>query len=554
MGERQMLPKQTTRYCFTRSVDVQLLLEVVEVLAEVLVGFAQVVDRTAGVENRSVVLATAVQTNVGQRTLGHLLGEVHGDLTRLNDLTLARLGLEQLDGQVEVIAHHFLDVVDADFAGRVLDKLVNHLLGEVERDGLAVQAALRDQADERTFQFANVRIDRVGEVLHDFTGQLDAIGVHLLFEDGHPGLEARHLNICTESPLESGEQALFHALHLYRRLVAGQDNLLARLMEVVEDVEEHILRLLLAAEELHVIHDEDIHELVEVGEVVNAVVADRIDELVRELFGVHIEDRLFRSAVLDLNADGMRQVGLAQSDRAVNQQGIEGRATWLLRHCKSSTARQAVALSLNEVLKAVLRIEVGIDVELLEPWNDKGVLDGCLRGIHGHLDRTVAHGSVVRGRHLNGVRGCSCGGLLHDDGVLQAGFLSQFFADGLAKQFNVMLFKPLVKELRRHLYGQYSTFELHSFDGNKPRFESLRADIVFDKREAIRPDAFVIQVHAGVVIGVKLWTEKRTSAQPFRDSKYSRKVRQKKGVPLLIFSKIHSAKAPTIWCKISGRR
>ena len=140
MGERQMLPKQTTRYCFTRSVDVQLLLEVVEVLAEVLVGFAQVVDRTAGVEHRSVVLATAVQTNVGQRALGHLLGEVHRDLTRLNDLTLARLGLEQLDRQVEVIAHHFLDVVDADFAGRVLDELVDHLLGQVQRDGLAVQS------------------------------------------------------------------------------------------------------------------------------------------------------------------------------------------------------------------------------------------------------------------------------------------------------------------------------------------------------------------------------------------------------------------------------
>ena len=133
----------------TDQLTLQLLLEVLEVLAEVLIGFAQVVDRTAGVEHRSVVLATAVQTDVGQRTLGHLLGEVHRNLTRLNDLALARLGLEQLDGQVEVIAHHLLDVVDADFAGRVLDKLVDHLLGQIERDGLAVQAALRDQADER---------------------------------------------------------------------------------------------------------------------------------------------------------------------------------------------------------------------------------------------------------------------------------------------------------------------------------------------------------------------------------------------------------------------
>ena len=93
-----MLPKQTTRYRFT-SVDVKLFLEVVEVLAEVLVGFAQVVDRAASVKNGSVVLSSAVQSNVGQRALGHLLGEVHRNLTCLHDFPLARLGLEQFNRQ-----------------------------------------------------------------------------------------------------------------------------------------------------------------------------------------------------------------------------------------------------------------------------------------------------------------------------------------------------------------------------------------------------------------------------------------------------------------------
>ena len=106
---------------------------------------------------------------------------------------------------------------------------------------------------------------------------------------------SRLTHICAEAPLEAGEEALLHALH-FHRLVAGQDNLLARLVEVVEDVEEHVLRLP-ATEELHVVHDEDVHELVEVGEVVDTVV-HRVDELVRELFRVDVEDRLLRKRFL----------------------------------------------------------------------------------------------------------------------------------------------------------------------------------------------------------------------------------------------------------------
>ena len=78
----------------------------------------------------------------------------------------------------------------------------------------------------------------------------------------------------------------------------------------------------------------------------------------------------------------------------------------------------------------------------------------------------------------------------------------------LRKQFNVMLFQPLIKELRRHLNGQNSAFELYRFDRNEPRLKSLSTDIVFDKREAIRPDAFVIQVHASSGYRCKTFCQK----------------------------------------------
>ena len=115
---------------------------------EVLVGFAQVVDRPARMQDGGVVLAATVQSDVGQRRLGHLLGEVHRNLAGLDNFALAGLALEQLNGQIEVIAHHLLDVVNADFTCGVLDKLVDHVLRQVQGDGLAVQAGLGHQGYE----------------------------------------------------------------------------------------------------------------------------------------------------------------------------------------------------------------------------------------------------------------------------------------------------------------------------------------------------------------------------------------------------------------------
>ena len=276
-----------------------------------LVGFAEVVHRATGVQHRRVVLSAAVQSNVGERGLGHLLGEVHGNLAGLNDFALAGLALEELDGQVEVIAHHFLDVVDAHFAGGVLDELVDHVLGQIQGDRLAVQACLRHERNQCTFQFTHVGCDAVGEVFDDLTRQLDAVGVHLLFQDGHASLQRGNLEVGAESPLEARQQALLHALHLHGRLVRRQHNLLPGLVQVVENVEEHVLRLLLAAEELHIVDDEHIHHLVEVAEVVDRVVAYCVDELVREAFGAHVQHRLVRLTVLDFQPNGVREVRLA---------------------------------------------------------------------------------------------------------------------------------------------------------------------------------------------------------------------------------------------------
>jgi hypothetical protein len=82
--------------------------------------------------------------------------------------------------------------------------------------------------------------------------------------------------------------------HFHRCLVAGDHQLLAALVQGVEDMEEHVLRFLLAGEELHIVDDQHVHHLVELREVAHGVVLHRLDELLGELLRRYVEDRLVR--------------------------------------------------------------------------------------------------------------------------------------------------------------------------------------------------------------------------------------------------------------------
>ena len=86
-----------------------------------------------------MVFVPALRTNRGQRTLCELFGKEHRQLTRLYDLSLSGLALEQLHGHVEIIANDLLYVVNGDLARGVLDELVDHLSRQIEGDLLLVQ-------------------------------------------------------------------------------------------------------------------------------------------------------------------------------------------------------------------------------------------------------------------------------------------------------------------------------------------------------------------------------------------------------------------------------
>src|SRR5690606_25904170 len=130
-------------------------------------------------------------------------------------------------------------------------------------------------------------------------------------------------------------------------------------MQLIEDVEEFFLGFLLAAEELHVVDDDQIDLPVEAREVGDPIFLDGSDELRGELLARYIEDAVELAALRNAVSDGLNDVCLPEADAAVDHEGVEARAARVFRDGVRRAASEAVAIALDEGFEGVLRLQSG---------------------------------------------------------------------------------------------------------------------------------------------------------------------------------------------------
>ena len=133
--------------------------------------------------------------------------------------------------------------------------LLGDLLGELG----PVQARVGRDPDERALELTDVVADVRGDEREHFGRDApEVLGFGLLAEDGEAGLELGRLDVGDQAPLEAGAQPVFEAGDRLRRAVGRDDDLAAFAVELVERVEELLLELLGALEELDVVDQQHV--------------------------------------------------------------------------------------------------------------------------------------------------------------------------------------------------------------------------------------------------------------------------------------------------------
>ena len=133
----------------------------------------------------------------------------------------------------------------------------------------------------------------------------------LLVEDGHPGFEIRRLDVCGESPLAPGDQAVVQPLEFLRGLVGGDHDLFPVLEQVFQDVENLFLSAFHLSQSLHIIQQQDIILLVLLPHGFGVLRLDGHRELVEEVVDLQIRHLETGMASQKPFADANHQMGLA---------------------------------------------------------------------------------------------------------------------------------------------------------------------------------------------------------------------------------------------------
>src|SRR6185436_5535996 len=175
----------------------------------------------------------------------------------------------------------------------------------------------------RSLELADVRRDAArdeGEYLR--VGDVDRVRLHLLAEDRNAGLEIRRLDVCDEAPFEPRAEPGFEGRDRARRPVRGDDDLPAGLVERVKRVEELLLDPFLVLEELDVVDEKDVVVAVALLEAFDALVAERVDEVVHEDLTRHVARGEIPGVLADVARDRLQEMGLPKPGAAVDEERV----------------------------------------------------------------------------------------------------------------------------------------------------------------------------------------------------------------------------------------
>ncbi len=149
---------------------------------------------------------------------------------------------------------------------------------------------VRDDADQRAFELADVRRNDFGDERRHFVGNRNILALGLLAQNSFARFEIGRLDIGEQPPLESRAQPRFERLNLFGRTVGRDNELAARFVQCVERVEELFLRRFFAGEKLDVVDQQNVDLAIAIAKLRRPVVLQRDDELVGELLAGEVDD------------------------------------------------------------------------------------------------------------------------------------------------------------------------------------------------------------------------------------------------------------------------
>ena len=185
---------------------------------------------------------------------------------------------------------------------------------------------VRDNRTDGAFELTDVVLHVLSDELDTFFSELNTAVCDTALQDLPSELQVRTVDAEHHRTLDARHDAGFHTLEVHGGNVTGDDDLLAEEVEVIEDVEEGLLRLRLPDKPLDVVDDQDVHLLVEVDEHASLCPTHQTvtDELRLKLGARHVAYTHRRVKLHSSLANGLAEVRLPHTTGTVDEDEVQG--------------------------------------------------------------------------------------------------------------------------------------------------------------------------------------------------------------------------------------
>ena len=180
---------------------------------------------------------------------------------------------------------------------------------------------------EGTFQLTDIGFD-IGSDIFDniFT---DAVAVHffIFMKDRHSGFVVRQRDICDQTPLEPGTEALFQDFHILWWFIRGYDDLLFGTVKTIKCMEKFLLCGFFSYNKLNIIDEKNVDISVFFTEFTHCrviSVSDGFDQLVGKFLTGYIQNTAVFVVFQNEMSDGMHKMRLTKTGSAIDKQWIVG--------------------------------------------------------------------------------------------------------------------------------------------------------------------------------------------------------------------------------------
>lgn len=171
-----------------------------------------------------------------------------------------------------MLAYDFKNIVNCYSFCFVVNYAMHNVLCQIQIYFLVENSRTCHNRNNDTFQIAYALIHIFSNIINHFRWELQSVAVYLITQDIFAKFYGRLFEFGYHTPFETGQQTFFDTLQQHWSAVGSQNELLAVLMQMIEDMEEVVLSFGNSGKLLNIINDKYINSLVEVDKVVGRVV------------------------------------------------------------------------------------------------------------------------------------------------------------------------------------------------------------------------------------------------------------------------------------------